>query len=136
MSQVPSIGRIVRYTLSESDAEAVNRRRDDWTANGYVTQPATGFQAHVGNRAEAGQVCPMLIVRVWGETPESSVNGAVILDGNDALWVTSRSVGDGPGHYAWPVVAPHTQATDERPQCEARAGVADGSGKASSHGVD
>ncbi len=100
---VPTIGRFVRYTLSEQDAESVNRRREDWTADQAENATAIGFQAHVGNKAEAGQVYPMLIVRTWGDKPDSAVNGQVFLDGNDVLWVTSRSVGDGPGRYAWPV---------------------------------
>ena len=82
----PTIGRFVHYTLTEQDAAAVN-------------QP---FRA--GNRASTGDVYPMLICRVWGDTPESSVNGQVFLDGADTLWVTSRSVGEGPGHWVWPVI--------------------------------
>jgi hypothetical protein len=91
MSQVPTIGRFVHYTLTEQDASRVKDLR--------------GYGQVVGNVAEAGQVYPMLIVRTWGDTPESSVNGQVFLDGNDVLWVTSRSVGEGPGHFAWPVIA-------------------------------
>lgn len=100
---IPTIGRFVHYTLSERDAEAVNRRREDWRADQAENATAIGFQAHVGNRAEAGQVYPMLIVRIWGV--ESLVNGQVFLDGNDILWVTSRNVGEGPGFFAWPVIA-------------------------------
>ena len=29
ITPIPTVGRIVHYTLSESDAEAINRRRDD-----------------------------------------------------------------------------------------------------------
>lgn len=106
MSQVPSIGRIVHYTLTDLDADAVNRRRKDSERNrGKQTEDALGYVAHIGNQATAGDVFPMMIVRVWGETPQSSVNGQVFLDGNDVLWVTSRSEGEGPGHFAWPVIA-------------------------------
>jgi hypothetical protein len=90
MSQVPSIGRIVHYTLSEHDEALINERREAGDAR--------------GNAAERGQVYPLLITRTWGDTPESSVNGQVFLDGDDVLWVTSRSVGEGPGRFAWPVL--------------------------------
>lgn len=103
MNPVPTIGRTVHYTLSEVDAAEINKRRDDW-ADFRASAGDTGFQAYVGNKAEAGQVYPMMIVRTWGATPGSAVNGQVFLDGNDVLWVTSRSVGDGPGHFAWPVI--------------------------------
>lgn len=114
MNQVPTIGRIVHYTLTEWDADQVNRRRDDWKDDQAENATAVGFQAHVGNRAEAGQTYPMLIVRVWGDTPESSVNGQVFLDGNDVLWVTSCSVGEGPGYFAWlGIVKPIKPPTSE-----------------------
>lgn len=104
---VPTIGRIVHYTLSTSDAEQINRRR----TNGHSIrermeaepkQWPAGAQAHIGNDAKEGQVFPMLITKVWGETPESSVNGQVYLDGNDVLWATSVSVGEGPHTFQWP----------------------------------
>lgn len=105
---VPTIGRIVHYTLSEADAAAVNRRRDDAIAARHNpstvdTRPKpTGEQVHTGNRVNAGDVFPMIIVRTWGTTPESSVNGQVLLDGNDTLWVTSVSAGEGQRRFAWP----------------------------------
>lgn len=100
---VPSIGRIVHYTLNEDDAIRINRRRehaalhmDEHRAN------ANGVQVHAGNPVKLGQSFPMMIVAAWGITPESAVNGQVILDGNDCLWVTSRCVGVGPGTWSWP----------------------------------
>ena len=102
--QVPTIGRIVHYTLHEQEADAINRRReharthiDDHRVN------ANGVQLHVGNRVDAGDVFPMVITRVWGDTPTSAVNGQVLLDGNDLYWVTSVSVGTGPHTFSWPV---------------------------------
>jgi hypothetical protein len=99
----PTVGRIVHYKLNDADAEAINRRRADWSdsvkANGRP--PATGHQAHVGNHAEAGQVFPAQIVRVFD--PESGcANLQVVLDGNDTYWATSRSKGDQPGYWTWP----------------------------------
>lgn len=91
----PSIGRIVHYKLTAEDAEAVNRRRKDADANRQNHRDAAlGYVAHLGNFAREGDVHPMLIVRVWGATTESSVNGQVFLDGNDTLWVMSVGQGD------------------------------------------
>ncbi|MGH3584840.1 MAG: hypothetical protein ACRDQ0_00815 [Pseudonocardia sp.] len=74
----PTIGRIVRYTLTEQDADAVNlqRLRSD----------------HKGNRAVAGDVYPATIVRV-GDSPKPSCNLQVQLDGDDP---------DEPGTWSWP----------------------------------
>ena len=92
----PSVGRLVHYTLTADDAKQVNKRRKDATANRQsIIDAALGYVAHVGNEATEGDVYPMLIVRCWGTTPESSVNGQVFLDGTDSLWVTSVGQGDG-----------------------------------------
>ena len=101
--QVPTIGRIVHYTLSEQDAEAINRRRADAMRNMPQHQErADGSQIHVGNSVAAGDVYPLVITRAWGDTPESAVNGQVLLDGNDTYWATSVSVGEGERRFAWP----------------------------------
>ena len=103
MTPVPTVGRTVHYTLTEADAEVINRRRSDASLNLRQIQEAkSGFVAHIGNSATEGQVCAAVIVRTWGETPESAVNLQVLLDGNDVYWAASRSVGDGSGHFAWP----------------------------------
>ena len=89
----PSVGRTVHYMLSENDAEQINRRRTDGASiAARIAQNAwpLGAQAHIGSHAEAGQVFPMVIVRVWGDDPVSAVNGQVFLDGNDVFWATSR----------------------------------------------
>jgi len=102
---VPTVGRIVLYTLSEDDAKRINKRRIDAVATAHANKQnpeATGKQVHIGNVAREGDVLPMLIVRVWGTTPESAVNGQVLLDGNDTLWVTSVTMGEGPRRFAWP----------------------------------
>ncbi|MGW1059367.1 hypothetical protein [Micromonospora rubida] len=94
----PTIGRIVHYTLTEQDAEAINRRRADFADS----LPAnTGFQAHVGNHAEAGQTFPAEVVRTFGG---SAVNLQVRLDGSDTYWATSRTEGepDKQGCWIWP----------------------------------
>jgi hypothetical protein len=87
---IPTAGRIVHYTLTAQDAEAINARRE------------AGAK---GNAAHEGDVLPMLIIRVWGDQPQSSVNGQVFADGDFSLWVTSVAVGEGPRHWAWPARA-------------------------------
>ncbi len=119
--QIPTIGRIVHYRLTNEDAAHINRRRT--TGASIATRmrlgvggfhrdadgpddlrawPA-GAQAHIGNEAHEGDTYPMLIVRVWGPTATSAVNGQVFLDGTDVFWATSRTVGEGPGTFSWPV---------------------------------
>lgn len=106
MSQQPSIGRIVHFRLTADQAVAINRRRDDFKPHPYQN-PAwpKGAQAHVGNHAVEGEVVPLIIVRVWPDefgTGKPGVNGQAILDGNDALWVTSAAEGTEPGQWSWP----------------------------------
>lgn len=97
---IPTVGRIVEYTLDRQDAEQINRRRYDAQGNRLKHRDdALGYVAHIGNDAYEGDVYPMLIVRCWGQTPESSVNGQVFLDGNDHLWATSVAQGDGPRRW-------------------------------------
>lgn len=89
MEQTPTIGRIVHYKLSAGDAWQINEFR-------------TAIPGHNGNLAREGDVFPMMITRVWSSTPESAVNGQVFVDGNDALWATSVSAGEGPHSFSWP----------------------------------
>lgn len=84
----PSAGRIVHYELDDNDVLQIRNRR-----------VATGAQ---GNAVHKGDVYPMLIARTWGDTPESSVNGTVFLDGPDSLWVTSVAQGEGPRRWHVP----------------------------------
>ena len=99
---IPSIGRIVRYTLSAQDADAINKRRAD--SSKHMTEHrenSNGVQIHVGNGVREGDVFPMLIVQVWPNDTHG-VNGQVFLDGNDSLWATSVAEGDGPRSWSWP----------------------------------
>lgn len=103
--QVPSIGRVVHYTLDKSDAEQINRRRAHARANRQaITDEAIGYQAHVGNDVAEGDVYPLVITKVWDNpaNAESYVNGQVMLDGNDLFWATSVKLGSGPRSFAWP----------------------------------
>lgn len=105
----PTIGRIVHYTLTEPAAASINVRRADFKAfeasHAHPHEPgtpnATGHIAHVGNHAEAGQVYPAIVVRVFDSTV-GTANLQVALDGNDTYWATSISEGEGPGTWAWP----------------------------------
>lgn len=113
---IPTPGRVVLYTLSEDDAARINKRRDDAIARAHehkANPEVTGFQVHVGNRVDAGQQFPAMIVRAWGTTPESAANIHVLLDGNDTFWATSVTAGDGPRRFIWPNVLPKPTAADE-----------------------
>lgn len=110
--QIPTIGRIVHYRLSAQDAEQIMRRRTDGHSIAMRMKiegshpelrawPA-GAQAHIGNDVKEGDTFPMLVVKMWGDTPTSAVNGQVFLDGNDVLWATSVCVGEGPRTFSWP----------------------------------
>jgi len=107
----PTIGRIVIFKITEEMAQQINRRRTtgasiakrlsllptaDWPA---------GAQAHIGNTVSAGEEYPLVVVRVWPDEFGSGVpgvNGQVILDGNDCLWVTSVGEGPNAGQWHWP----------------------------------
>lgn len=99
---IPSIGRIVHYVLTQDNADAINRRRQHASENTWIRENKIGAMQHIGNAVKAGDVCPMMIVKAWGDTQTSAVNGKVELDGNDTFWVTSVSVGEGQGHFHWP----------------------------------
>lgn len=101
---VPSVGRIVHYTLSEQDAVEINRRRADFHAyvrDGGLREGTTGYVGHVGNHAQEGDVYPAMIVRRF-HPDTTTVNLQVFLDGNDTYWATSREQGAGAMHWAWP----------------------------------
>lgn len=93
----PSIGRLVHFILSEQCADEINRRRIPGIGHGKSWPD--GAQAHVGNRVGAGEHVPMIVTMVW---PERTVNGQIILDGNDSLWRCSVEEGSTPGTWHWP----------------------------------
>lgn len=69
----PTLGRIVLYTVSGDETTKVE-------TNG-------------------AKVLPAVIVRVWSDT---CVNLKVLTDGTNDAWLTSRTLGDQPGQWAWP----------------------------------
>lgn len=99
-----TIGRIVHYTLTESDAEAINGRRTDAAGRrAQIRDERPGFQVHIGNQVEAGQTFPAIVVRTW---TDDLVNLQVFLDGNDTMWrtsVTQKPTPGEPGTWAFPV---------------------------------
>lgn len=86
--QLPTIGRIVHYTLSAQDVNAIK--------NGRLVA-STG--SHQANDVAAGQVYPAIVVRTFGG---DAANLRVFLDGIDLYWATSRGEGDGEGQWIWP----------------------------------
>lgn len=83
----PTVGRILHYTLSKTDAERISKLPSNQ------------------NPHYAGDVLPLLVCRVWPNefgTDKSGVNGQVFLDGSDSLWVTSVGEGAGEGQWSWP----------------------------------
>ena len=110
---IPTLGRIVLYALTEGDALAVNRRREDFRRRAEAGGANTGHVGHSGNRVREGDEFPAMVVAVWGS--DGSVNLQVHLDGNDTLWATSRTEGGGPGCWHWPVREPEPVFTPVGP---------------------
>jgi hypothetical protein len=84
---IPTQGRIVEYTLTDDDCARISQAR------------STDRNSARGNSVSAGDTYPLVITRVWGQTEGSAVNGQVLLDGDDTLWVTS--VTQGPDARQW-----------------------------------
>lgn len=95
---IPTPGRIVEYTLNAQDAEAINKRRRD-ARDSNIAGQNSGAVVHFGNSVSAGETYPMVVVRTWGATEGSAVNGQVLLDGNDTYWATSCAQGAGESHW-------------------------------------
>ena len=95
------IGTTVLYTLNAADADTINRHRDDFTRASmgrYTEAAATGYVAHVGNAVRAAEQYPAIVVRRFSDVG-GAVNLHVLLDGDDTYWATSRTEGDGEGHW-------------------------------------
>ncbi len=81
------VGTTVLYCLSEADAKEINFRYEmSHMLRKHFRNYVPGNQAHVGNMVCVGEILPMIIIKAWSET---CVNGKVLLDGNDDLWITS-----------------------------------------------
>jgi hypothetical protein len=86
-NQTLTPGRIVHYTLSGMDCERINMHR---AKHGFV-----------GNTPHAGDVVPVIVVKVWSA---DVINGKALLDGEDTMWMTSigKATGDETGTWFWP----------------------------------
>lgn len=71
----PTIGRIVIFNVPEYIMNGIN-----------------------GNKSSQ---LPAIIVAVWSET---TVNLKIITDGQNDIWATSVSQGDGVNQWNWPVI--------------------------------
>lgn len=89
----PTIGRIVHYKLAAHDVSAIMARR---------SLPYTSPNDPACNEPSVGDVYPAMIVKTWGDTPESACNLQVHIDGNFIHWATSATCGDGPAQFQWP----------------------------------
>jgi hypothetical protein len=104
----PSIGRIVIYKITDEQAKQINRRRTDGASIAERIKSEKwpiGAQAHIGNSAYPGEGYPLIAVRIWPDEygpGVSGVNGQVLLDANDVLWVTSVGEGNENGQWHWP----------------------------------
>lgn len=101
---VPTAGRVVLYCLSRTDVSEINRRRRDASSKFHMHEwQRNGTQLHVGNEVSEGDIVPAIVIRPWGNTPESACNLKVLLDGNDDYWATSRTASGEPkpGYFHW-----------------------------------
>ncbi len=95
--EMTQLGDIVLYQLTEDDAASINRRYGHTIHNlDMMRIRKDGYQAHFGSKVHTGEPFPMIVTRLWSSL---CVNGQVILDGNDSLWVNSAYEGEGPGYW-------------------------------------
>ena len=84
MAPKNSAGRIVNYMLTDEDVNAIEVLRQ--------TKIGTdGELLYKGNATTPGDVVPVIVTKVHAD---SSINGRVILDGNDFHWITSVRAAD------------------------------------------
>lgn len=104
---IPTVGRIVLYTLASYDVDAIRIQR--------------GPDGR-GNSVSPGDIYPAMVVRTWGDPSDSymRVNLKVMLDGPDSYWATSRKVGvaDEQGSYHWMDYQKGQAAKTEKLQAE------------------
>lgn len=99
MSLPSSVGQIVLYHLTDGDVAAINSAR--FPTVGFA-QRILGIMAapsgKVGSPVATGAVYPMVVTAI--RPLDQSVNGQVILDGNDNLWVNNIREGFGNGNWS------------------------------------
>ena len=85
---MPDIGQVVLYSLTEEQAEEINRRRQEGATSGYGVIP--------------GDAVPMLVAACAAGYDDGicAVAGRLLIDDDDEnWWVTSVTEGVAPG--AW-----------------------------------
>lgn len=100
----PTPGRIVLYTLRDSDVQLINHQRQRGDAG---ARQRAGLAA-VGNEVAVGDVYPAMVVRVFDAATEGEANLQVHLDGSDTFWACSRKQAhaSAPGFWHWPPRVP------------------------------
>lgn len=123
----PTIGRIVHYRISDDDEAAINRRRTHFhRMRDEMQGEKPGVQVHIGNRVTAGDIVPLVVTRIFANPKEGGpalVNGQVLLDGSDSLWVTSAGQGSQPGMWDWPNISAEPDRATRRPSGAAKGGT-------------
>jgi len=84
---IPTVGRIVHYSLDALDVERILKDRAE---RDLVRGSANLPPKYWGNQPYLGQAYPAVIVVAWGKDETSMANLQVLLDGEDTLWVTSK----------------------------------------------
>lgn len=85
---IPRPGDVVLFQLASHNIAAIDALRAE--------------HGGAGNTHRVGDVVPLVIVRVWGDTPSSAFNGKALLDAPfPDLWVSSTCIGPGPAQCAW-----------------------------------
>ena len=105
-------GRIVYFVFDEQSASEVNQRRTTVASiaeritqqvvtleQSTVPQWPLGAQAHIGNEVRAGDICPAMVLKVWGESGCSNLK--VMLDGSDDFWATSVNYDEAKTPRTW-----------------------------------
>ena len=103
MERFITIGQVVIYKLSDVDVERIiHRRNTEITIAESLSENRWSkvTQAHIGNWVGVGEEYPLIVTRTFERTDGIfGVNGQVLLDGNDVLWVTSVKEGNDPGQW-------------------------------------
>lgn len=109
MSTQPTMGRIVHYTLDESDCRSIQAQRNGEVYD-YSSDQHNGRKVHVwiGIPVHPGDVFPAMVVRSRGDYKGENIDLQVFLSGNDIHWCTARYETDDPmggpqkGRWHWP----------------------------------
>lgn len=117
----PTIARVVLYSLTKEDADAINTHR-------IRTTVPEAVQRHLGSHVFEEEQFPAVVTRVH---PSGRVNLKVLLDGNDDLWLIEVDGADEPkkGHWNWPVREPAPQAPEFRLSAEVMQEIVNGAAK-------